>query len=154
MTERFTAGELHAAGSRLGESSTVAGVLRNLQKSRHYSLQDIAEAGDAAGCGVIMATVIAEARRLRESGIYAGSDTLCVRELSAALKRLRLYTSLHEIMADVVSHREPEYPEGTVVRDNDGKGQWLRREGDLWVVFGRESRFTDEYPVKPLKVIS
>lgn len=162
MTEVFTLSELLLAAQDALRARAISAILDDLTGRMAWTPEEVAESGRRLGYFKSAPVIIARAREMkgvteilkearREPEIYAGSDTIVVRELSAALKRLKLYTSLEEIMADIIAHREPEYPEGTVVQDVDGK--FWQRKGSGWAGFGSSTSFLG-VPPRPLKVIS
>ena len=87
-------------------------------------------------------------------------DTITVGELRAALIRNNISISRSQcdnladrLAADIHAHREPDYPEGTVVQDADGK-KWLRtgvRSWKLQIWSGRV--YDNSEPRRPLAVI-
>jgi hypothetical protein len=162
MMETFTSDELRAAGSRLGQQQAVNGVLAALEDTVRYSTASVAGAAGEQACVVIMEDVIAEARRLREPSIANDDDVLTVGELRAWVQE-RFNSpgtigvtlgrdSVDKIMADIVKHREPEYPEGIVVRDRKGKF-YQRISSSTWRGFDGRI-ISDGSPVRPLMVIS
>lgn len=124
QAEKFTSRELHAAGASIGESQAVSATIGELD-ARAFSAETVIVAASLVGRQACMQEVLAEARRLREPSIANDDDVITVGELRAWLKRrstlstttIRKDGGIDELAADIVSHREPEYPEGTVVRD-------------------------------------
>jgi len=162
MTEKFTAGELRAAAGRLGYMTAAERVLTMLPQ-QHYEAEQVMAVARTSSCGIAMDAVLTEARWLREPSIASDDDVLTVRELREWQKRQNARhisplfakdVNIDGVIRDIVSHREPEYPEGTVVRDSDGKGNFYRRQGVHWSGFGSSRLWPDRHPVRPLKVIS
>ena len=156
--ERFNPYELQKAGGRLGYSQAVTETLN--QVLGNPPVRTLLQMADTVQQRSRMEAVIEEARRLRQP---ADDDTITIGELRAWLDRelnparpvktmLITGMTIDKIVRDIRDHREPEYPEGTVV--TDGRGiQWKRR-GEGW---SRHNWSRDIFPLseprRPLKVI-
>jgi hypothetical protein len=92
------------------------------------------------------------------------NDTISVAELRTAIRHLRSWTAItthdlivNEIAEWIFAHREPEFPEGTVIKDADGKF-WRRHykftAHPTWEAFGLASIFEDTVPCRPLEIVS
>jgi hypothetical protein len=163
MTEAFTADELRTAASRLGHSMEIERVLMiSTSPDASYDLDMLKRAALVCSCAIATSAVLSEARRLREPSITSDDDVLTVGELRAWLKRgigekgfgggiTVTLGYIDKMMADIVSHREPEYPEGTVVEVQDG-GRYRRTANGDWQVLG--TVISDKLLARPLKVVS
>lgn len=88
------------------------------------------------------------------------SGTFTARELEEYFRRRQAERNImggarHEaqrILEDIESHREPEYPEGIVVRD--ACAIWYCRRGSGWLGFGTSVIVGFTTPVRPLEVKS
>ena len=97
---------------------------------------------------------------LKKEDDLADTDTITVKELREAWHRDRnpaAWTSqrLDTFLRDISKHREPEYPYASVWRDNDGI-VWMRAMDDrdrvnMWLRMGREGKYSDGYPKRPLR---
>lgn len=156
--EKFTSEELHVAGAHLGATTAVSATIGELGGGA-FSAGTVIAAASIAGWNTRMQEVLAEARRLRKPVIANDDDVLTVGELSAAMKRkwgykgTALQREVDALMADIVKNREPEYPEGIVVRDKNGEGDFYRRNKTGWTSFGGWN-FEYSIPIRPLKVMS
>lgn len=157
MADTFTDEELINAGNRLGQVEAVAVTLKLLRSPR--TADAVISAASEAGYCSRMTDVLDEARRLRQPVIENDDDTLTVEELTEAMKRVigswsssTVEWRVSDIMRDIRAHREPDYPEGTVVEDAQGR-QWKRRDAG----WSRRNWSTDIFPLseprRPLAVI-
>lgn len=160
QAEKFTSRELHAAGASIGESQAVSATIGELD-ARAFSAETVIVAASLVGRQACMQEVLAEARRLREPSIANDDDVITVGELRAWLKRrstlstttIRKDGGIDELAADIVSHREPEYPEGTVVRDAK-KDWWFLNAVHKWESFGVSGCVNYDVPARPLTVVT
>jgi hypothetical protein len=89
---------------------------------------------------------------------YDDAETLTLGELKKALGDVQDLTQriahdvAAEIMNHVMDHREPQYPEGTMVRDADGE-YWQKTHPSGWLAFGVELPYPDDEPKRPLEEI-
>lgn len=207
--EKFTSGELHAAGALIGATQAVSATIGELD-ARAFSAGQVIEAASLVGWKPRMEEVIAEARRRRQPVIANDDDVLTVGELSAAMKRkwgykgaalqrevdalmadiagnrkpevpgkddTVSYQELEEwnarfrnenrnavemtlgrnfadiLFSDVMAHREPGYPDGTVVKDAKDDW-WFRTAFGKWEAFGVSGSVAHDVPARPLKVVS
>ena len=83
------------------------------------------------------------------------AGTLTFDELYEHYKREGFYgiTHFERVKAKILAHREPEYPTGTVVRDERGMHYFLTADR-RWLMFGSNTRYDYDSPKRPLKVVS
>lgn len=166
MSETFTREELLTAATRLGHQFSMnkltGGNFSGTLGDQWTAEQLIIRLGYSSEW---IREVLEEARRLRLPPIANDDDVLTVGELRAWLERqmggplrndvtMKLRReSIDKLAADIHALREPEYPEGTVVKDATGQ-EWKRTKSGNWrqrVWSG--SIHEDSLPVRPLEVI-
>lgn len=79
---------------------------------------------------------------------FTDADTVTVKELRDASRKGNVF--LPSLLAEISRNREPEYADGTVVRDAKGRW-WERRRVTGWVTFGTATVYPDNSPVRPLE---
>lgn len=84
--------------------------------------------------------------------VIADSDTFTYAELADVLSATNVPRVSYDIVQAIVARREPDYPEGTVVRDANGV-YWKRADSKRWKSFDPFHVHENHVPVRPLKTM-
>jgi hypothetical protein len=112
----------------------------------------------SATAGAVLARIRKAVMKGKEPHVkeLTDTDTVTAKELSDAEQRLRPlgYPStvfpVKAILEDVLAHREPQYPSGTVWKDTAGI-VWERLPDGMWLKMGAEGRYSYNSPERPLR---
>lgn len=157
---RYTETEIRAAtGGPLWLEEVLRRAGWKTGRENAWTAEELAVAASASGVPLSMDKLLRHLEAAHTPPAANDDDTLTVGELRAYRKRADIRrtagivsTSADEIMADITAHREPPYPEGTVVRDAD-RVLWQKTRSAGWLAFGVIEPYPDDAPVRPLEVI-
>jgi hypothetical protein len=110
-------------------------------------------AGAALFCIRRSATTKGDKPQMRK---LTDTDIVTVKELREAEQRMRplgfpsQVFPVQAILDDVMEHREPEYPAGTVWQDANGI-PWQRLPDGMWLKMGSDGKYSYSAPRRPLE---